>query len=161
MAQGTVTPAEPMPPPVAPPLTVPPPPAPPSVLRQIPPPVTPPPSPAPPSVVRQIPPPVTPPRPDPALVSDNYLWEVVRKLRGYRFTADSPAVASTTVLQIVIARDGRLVDAHIVRSSGHPKIDQGVLAGLRAGSPYTPLPSSIPGDRASFTLPIVSAPVPK
>ena len=45
--------------------------------------------------------------------------------------------------------------------SWRPWGTQGVLAAVRAGSPYTPLPSSIPGDRASFTLPIVSGPVPK
>jgi protein TonB len=93
-----------------------------------------------------------------ALVSDNYLWEVIRKLRGYRYLAHTQVVEGTTVVQIVIARDGRLVDVHIVRSSGYPEMDQGVLAGVRAGSPYTPLPPSIPGDRASFTLPIVSVP---
>ena len=93
-----------------------------------------------------------------ALVSDNYLWQVVRKLRGYRYLAHGQAVEAVTVVQIVIARDGQLIDVHVARSSGFPEMDRGVLGGVRAGSPYTPLPPSIPGDRATFTLPIVSVP---
>lgn len=92
-----------------------------------------------------------------ALVSDNYLWEVVRKLRGYRYLAHGQAVEAVTVVQIVIARDGRLIDARVVRSSGFAEMDTGVLGGVRAGSPYTPLPPNM-GDRATFTLPIVSVP---
>jgi protein TonB len=93
-----------------------------------------------------------------AKVSDNYLWEIVRKLRGYRYTAHTQVTEGVTVVRIVIARDGRLVDVEVLRSSGYPEMDRGVLAGVRAGSPYTPLPASISGDRASFTLPIVSVP---
>jgi protein TonB len=35
-------------------------------------------------------------------------------------------------------------------------MDQGVLAGVRAGAPYAPLPPDIKGDSATFTLPLVS-----
>jgi TonB family protein len=93
-----------------------------------------------------------------ALVSDNYLWEVIRKLRGYRYMAHGAVSEGVTVVQIVIARDGRLLDVHVVRSSGFAEMDRGVLAGVRAGSPYTPLPASIGGDRATFSLPIMSVP---
>ena len=40
--------------------------------------------------------------------------------------------------------------------SGQPEMDRGVLAGVRSGSPYTPLPPEIKGDSATFTLPLVS-----
>jgi TonB family protein len=55
-----------------------------------------------------------------------------------------------------IARNGRLIDVAVARSSGFPVLDQGVVAGVRAGSPYAPLPPEIHGDRATFTLPLVS-----
>jgi protein TonB len=90
---------------------------------------------------------------------DNYLWEVVRKLRGYRYHANVPmGMEGLTVVQVVIGRDGRLLSAHIVRSSGVPAMDQGVLNGVRQGSPYTPLPASIAGPSATFRLPLVSVP---
>src|SRR4029434_5245142 len=63
-----------------------------------------------------------------SLVSDNYLWEVIRKLRGYRYMAHGAMTEGVTVVQIVIARDGRLLDVHVVRSSGFAEMDRGVLA---------------------------------
>jgi protein TonB len=92
-----------------------------------------------------------------ARVADNYLWQVVRKLSGYHYQAHVNVSEGTTVVQVVIARDGRLLDIAVVRSSGFPALDQGVVAGVRAGSPYAPLPPEIHGDRATFTLPLVSS----
>ncbi len=60
------------------------------------------------------------------------------------------------MVRVVIARDGRLLDAQIVSSSGQPEMDRGVLGGVRAGSPYAPLPDNIKGASATFTLPLVS-----
>lgn len=91
-----------------------------------------------------------------ARVADNYLWQVVRKLAGYRYEAHANASEGTTVIRIVIARDGRLLDIAVVRSSGFPVLDRGVVAGVRAGAPYAPLPPEIHGDRATFTLPLIS-----
>lgn len=95
-----------------------------------------------------------------ARVADNYLWQVVRKLAGYRYQARVNVKEGTTVVQVVIARDGRLLDVVVARSSGFPVLDNGVVAGIRAGSPYAPLPSDIRGDRATFTLPLVSVTLP-
>ena len=93
-----------------------------------------------------------------ATAEQNYLWEVVRKLRGYRYHAQVQMVEGLTVVQIVVARNGQLLDAQVVRSSGQPGMDQGVLAGVRQGSPYTPLPPTISGPSATFRLPLVSVP---
>ena len=92
-----------------------------------------------------------------ARVTDNYLWQVVRKLQGYRYEAPHVnANEGITVVRVVIARDGRLLSVEITRSSGYPEFDSGVLAGVRSGSPYAPLPPEIHGDRATFDLPLVS-----
>ncbi|SKA02289.1 TonB family C-terminal domain-containing protein [Enhydrobacter aerosaccus] len=91
-----------------------------------------------------------------ARVSDNYLWQVANKLTGYRYYARADITEAMTVIRIVIARDGRLLDARIAQSSGFPVLDNGVLAGVRAGSPYAPLPPSIKGESAAFDLPLVS-----
>lgn len=92
-----------------------------------------------------------------SLARDNYLWEVVRRLAGYRYHANVAVSQGVTVVRIVVARDGRLLDVGVVRSSGYPELDAGVVAGIRKGAPYSPLPASIAGDRASFDLPLVSA----
>jgi protein TonB len=91
-----------------------------------------------------------------ATAEQNYLWQVLNKLRDYRYRVDVPMEEGLTVVQIVIARDGRLLDAKVVRSSGVPAMDQGVLAGIRQGSPYAPLPPSLAGSSARFRLPLVS-----
>ena len=92
-----------------------------------------------------------------ARVQDNYLWQVVGKLRGYRYQANVSANQGLTVVRVVIARDGRLLTASIARSSGHPEFDNGVMAGVRSGSPYAPLPPDIKGDSATFDLPLISS----
>ena len=91
-----------------------------------------------------------------ARVADNYLWQVVRKLQGYRYQARVNAREGLTVVRVVIARDGRLLNVNVTRSSGYPEFDRGVLEGVRAASPYAPLPPEIHGDSASFELPLVS-----
>ncbi len=91
-----------------------------------------------------------------ARVADNYLWQVARKLVGYQYEANVSVSRGTTVVRVVIARNGRLLDVSIARSSGVPEFDRGVLAGVRAGSPYAPLPDDIKGASATFDLPLVS-----
>ncbi|HEX9329050.1 MAG TPA: TonB family protein, partial [Reyranella sp.] len=91
-----------------------------------------------------------------ARAADNYLWQVVRRLQGYRYQANVNATQGITVVRVVIARDGRLLNVTVSRSSGIPEFDQGVLAGVRSGSPYAPLPPDIHGDSATFDLPLVS-----
>ncbi|MDI1284882.1 MAG: TonB family protein, partial [Reyranella sp.] len=91
-----------------------------------------------------------------ARLADNYLWQITRKIVGYQYQANTNVRQGISVVRIVIARDGRLVGAEIVRSSGVPEFDRGVLAGVRAGAPYTPLPPEIKGESASFDLPLVS-----
>jgi TonB family protein len=91
-----------------------------------------------------------------ARAADNYLWEVVRRLQGYRYQANVQASQGVTVVSVTIARDGRLLNVAIARSSGYPQMDQGVMAGVRAGSPYSPLPDTIQGASATFNLPLIS-----
>lgn len=92
-----------------------------------------------------------------AKVGDNYRWQVLSKIVGYRYESTrTTARQGVTVVQIVIARDGRLLSATVVRSSGEPEFDNGVLAGVRAGAPYTPLPPEIKGASAAFDFPLVS-----
>jgi len=95
-----------------------------------------------------------------ARAETDYLWQVVSKLRSYRYHVDEPANEGITVVMVTIARDGRLLKAEVVRSSGVAAMDQGVLDGIRQGSPYAPLPENISGESARFRLPLASVPGP-
>jgi protein TonB len=83
-----------------------------------------------------------------------YLWQVIRKFSQYLPDLRAKNEGGTVVLRFVIARDGRLVDASIVRSSGVMALDRGMLESLRAASPYPPLPADVPGSQVEFVQPI-------
>lgn len=83
-----------------------------------------------------------------------YLWQVIRRFSQYLPDLRERNEGGTVVLRFVIARNGRLVDASIVRSSGVIALDRGLLEAVRAASPYPPLPNEIPGNQVEFTQPI-------
>ena len=62
----------------------------------------------------------------------------------------------TLVLRFVIARDGRLIDARIVQSSGVSALDEGMLESIRAASPYAPFPPEMTGSEVVYTQPFVA-----
>jgi protein TonB len=86
-----------------------------------------------------------------------YLWQVIRRFSQYLPDLREKNEGGTVVLRFVIARNGRLVDASIVRSSGVIALDRGLLEAVRAASPYPPLPNEIPGNQVEFTQPIQAA----
>lgn len=87
---------------------------------------------------------------------EDYLWLVIRKLSQHRYYPKSNVVSEegVVVMRITIARDGRLLDVSLARSSGYPNLDNGVMDTLRQAAPFAPLPADIPGDRHTFTLPV-------
>jgi protein TonB len=89
-------------------------------------------------------------------VKDAYLWQVIRKFSQYLPDLRQKNEGGTVVLRFVIARDGRLVDASIVQSSGVIALDRGLLEALKVASPYPPLPAEIPGSQVVFTQPIAA-----
>jgi TonB family protein len=89
-------------------------------------------------------------------VKEAYLWQVIRKFSQYLPDLRQKNEGGTVVLRFAIARDGRLVDASIVQSSGVIALDRGLLEALKAASPYPPLPQAIPGSQVVFTQPIAA-----
>jgi protein TonB len=60
----------------------------------------------------------------------------------------------TVLLAFTVSRDGAVIRAAIVRSSGEELLDRAVLDGLAAAAPFPP-PSTALGDAAlSFTVPV-------
>jgi len=88
-------------------------------------------------------------------VEDQYLWYVAQKLSQHQqFVRNATAEAGTVVLRITIARDGRLVDVGVSRSSGSASLDSFTVNMVRQAGPYMPLPDNIPGAQHTFTLPL-------
>jgi protein TonB len=85
-----------------------------------------------------------------------YLWQVIRKFSQYLPDLRQKNEGGTVVLRFVIARDGRLVDASVMQSSGVIALDRGLLEALRAASPYPSLPPEIAGNQVEFIQPIAA-----
>jgi protein TonB len=56
------------------------------------------------------------------------------------------------VLNLVVGRDGRLINSAIARSSGNRTMDVAVLETAQKAAPYGPLPPEISGSSATFIL---------
>ena len=88
---------------------------------------------------------------------EDYLWNVVRKIATHRYYPKSSRENSEeglVVALVTIARDGRLLDVAISRSSGYKALDSAVMEVIRAAAPYAPLPNDVLGDRHTFVLPL-------
>lgn len=62
---------------------------------------------------------------------------------NYPSAAQRQGMRGNPVIEVAIARDGRLQDARIVRSSGHAEIDAASLGILRLASPFDPFPPEL------------------
>lgn len=88
---------------------------------------------------------------------EDYLWGVIRKISSQRYypkTARENSEEGLVVAMLTIARDGRLIDVSVSRSSGYRTLDNAVLEVIRAAAPYPPLPNDVLGDRHTFLLPL-------
>jgi TonB family protein len=87
---------------------------------------------------------------------EQYLWQVATKISQYRYHASQASERGTVVLRLVMARDGRLLDVSIARSSGVLTLDKGLIEAARAAAPYAPFPSGLSGSQQVFVLPFTS-----
>jgi TonB family protein len=79
-----------------------------------------------------------------------YLAGALRKFSQYLPNLREKNEGGTVTLRFVIARDGRLIDAVILKSSGVPALDKGLLEALRAASPYGQMPAEIGENQVIF-----------
>ncbi|MBV8410233.1 MAG: TonB family protein [Alphaproteobacteria bacterium] len=86
----------------------------------------------------------------------DYLWQIVRKLSAGRFyqSAGQQSEQGVVVARITLARDGRLIDCGVARSSGFADLDHNVIETIRRASPFPPFPSDAAVDSATFIVPI-------
>ena len=87
--------------------------------------------------------------------ADYYLQQVNYKISLQIFAPSSQDELRLVVgVRFTIARDGRLLDISVARSSGNPGHDGRIVAAFRAAAPFPPLPAAIAGDSRTFILPI-------
>jgi TonB family protein len=87
---------------------------------------------------------------------DEYLWQVIHKMSQHLPILREKNEGGTVVIRMVIARDGRLLDVGVERSSGVSALDEGMIGAIRAASPYPPFPADIPDAELSYTQPFVA-----
>ena len=68
------------------------------------------------------------------------VFDKVAKL--WKIPASLPAVGRKTVVQAVIARDGKLASAMVTMESGAKAWDDAALAAVKAAAPFDPLPKA-------------------
>jgi protein TonB len=55
---------------------------------------------------------------------------------------------------MTIARDGRLLDVALLKSSGFPNLDNAVVETIRQASPFAPLPADLAQEQKTFIVPV-------
>jgi protein TonB len=86
-----------------------------------------------------------------------YFDQVARHTAPYRHyprAAFDNKQEGRVVSRVTIARDGRLIDVRIDKSSGWPAIDAAELETIRKSAPFPPVPGDMPGDPLILILPI-------
>ena len=86
----------------------------------------------------------------------DYLLQIVRKLSQSRFYPRSreESERGVVVARLTVARDGRLVDVSLARSSGSADLDRNVMETIRRASPFAPMPAEIGAEGHTFIVPI-------
>ncbi|WP_414898134.1 TonB family protein [Rhodovulum sp. YEN HP10] len=73
--------------------------------------------------------------------------------RSHRYPRGTRA-SGRALVELVLARDGRLLSARLVRSAGDARLDEAALATVRRAGRFPPAPHGLEAARYSFTLPL-------
>src|SRR5258708_101968 len=87
---------------------------------------------------------------------EDYLLQVIQKLSRVRYYPKSrqSSESGMVVTRVTVARDGRVLDVELTKSSGFPSLDRGVVESIRQASPFAPLPAEVADSQLSFIVPI-------
>ena len=96
------------------------------------------------------------PRENMRRVEEDYLLQVIQKLSRYRYypTSHEASERGVVVTRVTVARDGRVLDVELAKSSGFPTLDRGVMDTIRQASPFAPLPAEVADSQMSFIVPV-------
>lgn len=94
----------------------------------------------------------------PAVQDAAYLATLLRHLeqhRDYPRSARLRRIEGRAVVQLALARDGRLLEARIERSAGHDVLDAAALDTVRRAAPLPRVPAELPGERIVLRVPFI------
>ena len=72
----------------------------------------------------------------------------------YPEAARSQGVSGIATMRFTIDRSGQILNASLVRSAGHPALDQAALTATRPGSSLPPAPASLSQQQLTFSIPL-------
>jgi protein TonB len=103
--------------------------------------------------------PTAPPRQRTASAAAVTAWNVsiakqIERHKSYPASALPRRETGVTQVAFAIGRDGRVIDSRIIRSSGHPTLDQEAIATLQRAQPFPRPPVDLSGERFEFTVPV-------
>jgi len=103
--------------------------------------------------------PTAPPRQRTASAAAVTAWNVsiakqIERHKGYPPSALPRRETGVTQVFFAIDREGRLLDSHVIRSSGHKALDQEALDTLQRAQPFPKPPEGLAGERFEFTVPV-------
>jgi protein TonB len=96
--------------------------------------------------------------PENASVQDGYggvVRAAIALAQTYPALAQARGIAGAATLRVAVARDGRLLSAQMVRSSGSDLLDRASLAAAQDAAPFAPAPRALSGDRFAFEVRLV------
>lgn len=86
-------------------------------------------------------------------------WQssIVRQLerhKSYSPAARERGETGEVELAFSIDREGRVLSTRIVKSSGHPALDESAMTTVRRAAPFPPAPDGFGGEKFDFTVPV-------
>ncbi|MGC9420314.1 MAG: TonB family protein, partial [Rhodovulum sp.] len=78
---------------------------------------------------------------------------LARVSRVHRYPRGARATGRALV-ELVVARDGRLVSARLAQSAGDPVLDRAAMAAIRRAGRFPPAPEGLGETNYRFTLPL-------
>jgi periplasmic protein TonB len=90
-------------------------------------------------------------------VLNRYVASLAAALRNrlrYPDVARTQGITGVATLRFTMDRSGRIVSSTLVRSAGHPTLDQAALATASPSSSLPPAPTSIPQQRFTISVPL-------
>jgi protein TonB len=103
--------------------------------------------------------PTAPPRQRVASTAAVTAWNIsivkqIERHKGYPSSALSRRETGVTQVAFAIDRDGRVLNSHVIRPSGHKALDQEAIDTLQRSQPFPKPPEDLAGERFEFAVPV-------
>lgn len=101
--------------------------------------------------------PLARPAPPPTNLPQTYLGALHAALQRHQRYPDGARwrrSEGTPMVQFRLRRDGAVLEARLLRSSGDPELDAAALATIQRAAPLPPMPPDYPAPERDFTIPL-------